>query len=76
MSNYKLKPFAVDPDSLIAWKQAWKDNWDADKSDSSVCSWNTDSEWVSREKELPWCPFHFKYCVMDRRIRKLKDWSH
>ena len=76
MSTYTLKPFVVDPDSLAQWKRDWKEIWDAEKDDSSVFTWNPNSEWVSREKDLPWCPYHFRFCVMDKRIRKLTDWSH
>ena len=76
MGSYTVKSFGVDPVSLAEWKAAWKKIWDNLKAGSSEFKWNPHSEWVSREEELPWCPIHFRFCVMDKRVRKLADWSH
>ena len=80
MAKYQLKPFSVDMDSYQAWKQAWIELWlEEDKLKKKgvvLPAFNPVSEWRTIEKDVPWCPIHFRYCIMDRSLQKFDDWSH
>ena len=79
MSSFTAKPHGVDPKCWEDWKQAWLYLWAEEKKKDATTvkvKWSRRSEWDSNEKEVPWCPLHYKYCVIDESIKKLQDWSH
>ena len=77
MSSFTIKPYGVDPQSWENWTAAWIKLWADEKNkDSTEVKRNRRSEWVSNEKEVPWCPVHYRYCVIDESLKKFQDWSH
>ena len=76
MSTFTIQPSVVDPDSLVAWKNAWMELWKKEAIAPTVIRLRPSSEWVIEESNVPSCPYHYDYCILDKSIKKLQNLNH
>ena len=76
MASFTIQPLVVDADSLEVWKKAWLEIWRKERLTPTVLHKRPGSEWVMEDTDIPWCPFHFNYCILDESMMKIKDWNH
>ena len=79
MSSFTVEPHGVDPQSLENWKKEWLELWAAEKDEekSKVKKIvKRKSAWDTYERDIPWCPKHFQYCVIDESMEKVHNWEH
>ena len=79
MSTFSVKPHGIDKDSLLQWKKEWLELWKNEKKDEKEkvkIPVKRDSEWDTHEREIPWCPEHYRYCVIDESVKGIQNWNH
>ena len=79
MSSFTVEPHGVDQQSLQNWKKEWLELWAAEK-DAEKSKVKTiirrQSAWDTYERDVPWCPIHFQYCIIDESMEKVQNWEH
>ena len=79
MSSFTVEPHGVDQQSLQTWKTEWLELWAAEK-DAEKNKVKTiirrQSAWDTHERDVPWCPTHYQYCIIDESMAKVQNWEH
>ena len=76
MATFTIEPYVVDADRVELWKKAWLELWKKEKIKPRVFHLRADSQWVMEDTDIPYCPFHLNYCLLDESLINIKDWTH
>ena len=79
MSSFSVEPHGVDQQSLHSWKTAWLQLWKDEKDPEKnkvVKIINRESDWDTHERNIPWFPEHYEYCIIDESMAKVQNWKH
>ena len=76
MASFTIQSSVVDPSSLLEWKNAWLALWKKEETTSSVIRLRHASEWVVEEEHIPWCPYHYAFCILHRSMKGVQSWYH
>ena len=76
MASFTIEPSIDDPNSLLEWKKAWLALWKKEETASTILRVRQDSEWVIDEENIPWCPYHYAFCILHKSMQGIQSWYH